>query len=135
MIKVQNRKIFYMVKICFFLMYIKSAWFQLKNWDAQARLGTFQLVLITKRYVIELGISTYVPYVGIFAICLYNSFLSWVSCWLYFSTVNPNGSTQFLTFYYFCAYFVLYVYTYMRNNFDQNDKKRTIPIWPGQLDL
>ena len=58
MIKVQNRKTFYVVKICFFLMYIKSARFQLENWDAQARLdsqssqlglaqiGKFQLELI-----------------------------------------------------------------------------------------
>ena len=61
MIKVQNRKIFYAVKICFF--YIKSARFQLENWDAQARLGLqpsqlglaqlgkFQLKLITNIYL------------------------------------------------------------------------------------
>ena len=39
MIKVQNRKIFYVVKIWFLLMCIKSARFQLENWDAQAQLG------------------------------------------------------------------------------------------------
>ena len=42
--KVQNREIFYLVvhivKLCFLLMYIKSAWFQLENWDAQAWLGS-----------------------------------------------------------------------------------------------
>ena len=42
-------------------MYIKSAWFQLKNWDAQARLGLaqlgkFQLELITRliTYVLKM---------------------------------------------------------------------------------
>ena len=40
MIKVQNRKIFYVVKSCFLFMYKKSARFQLENWDAQARLGS-----------------------------------------------------------------------------------------------
>ena len=61
MIKVKNRNIYYVVKICFLLMYIKSARFQLQNWDAQARLGSqpsklgsaqlgkFQLELITNK--------------------------------------------------------------------------------------
>ena len=63
MIKVQKRKNFYVLKICFLLMYIKSDRFQLKYWDAQlgsaqlasqpsqldsAQLGKFQLKLITK---------------------------------------------------------------------------------------
>ena len=56
-INVQNKKIFYVVKICILLMYIKSAWFKLKNWDAQDRLGLqpskfgkFQLEHITSMY-------------------------------------------------------------------------------------
>ena len=54
-VKVQNRKKNYLVKICFLLMYIKSAWFQLKNWDTQAWLGSqpFQLGS-TQEYQLEL---------------------------------------------------------------------------------
>ena len=69
MIKVQNRKIYFVLKICFLLISIKSAQFQLENWDAQARLGSqpsqlgsaqlgkFQLKLITTKYIQPVGTS------------------------------------------------------------------------------
>ena len=38
--KSTNRKILYVVKIRLLLMYIKSTWFQLENWDAPAGLGS-----------------------------------------------------------------------------------------------
>ena len=72
-IKIQNREIFYAVLyicwFCFLLMYIKSARFQLKNWDAQAQLGSQPSQLSSGNFSLNSSLS--------YSLALGHSLLFW----------------------------------------------------------